>query len=552
MRKARWLVVPACMILFSCPRVQPPAQEFGSLILALSTSGMAAKTILPPLDMDIAYYSVSGDGPGSATFSRPGVTGATVVEDSLISGAWMIAVDAFNADDYLIGTGSMGVAITAGQTTQKEVMVTPLTGTGRLDIVISWPTGKIANPIISGTLEAAGGAPQAIPFSLVAGADSTSYSYTSLDVGYYSLTLQLSDGTTDKWGAFEAVRILKDQTTEASFNLTAEDINTGGVSITINPDMENPITITFTGHTSQLPYGTDMSITANTSQNPVNTYRWYLNGELLNGQTDSSIVIGSGLPEGNYRLDLGVTKGNIISSNNIKFSILELPAEVISTNVTETGTGLDIYFYKGPQFDVYPSPIYTIWVEDTSGVFIQNLFVSNGIGTNEYPMSHNWAARPMCAPYWAHKCCIEDPYAGDPTHDTTGMYLALPTGAGGPPPYPEGPIPSDLDAVTSATRLVDFHLQTACKNDGVSQFRVLMEIQKAWDYNTYYNQVSYNLPGQPSLIYGTTVDTGSDQRFYAMTLLGAGHPFGSDGGLYGTSNVTTALDILEKVIVHVR
>ena len=122
------------------------ADEYGSLILTFATSEMAAKTILPPLDMDIAYYDVYGDGPDPATFSQDGITGSAVTENNLAVGAWMITVDAFNDTDEWIGSGSKAVAITAGQTTQEEVRVTPLEGTGTLDISISWPCLLYTSP----------------------------------------------------------------------------------------------------------------------------------------------------------------------------------------------------------------------------------------------------------------------------------------------------------------------------------------------------------------------------------------------------------------------
>jgi hypothetical protein len=528
----------------------PVDGEYGSLVLSLATAEMSTRTIVPFLDMEIAYYEIQGDGPGPAAFSRSGVTGVVMVESSLVTGTWVITADAFNSAGYLIGTGSTAISITGGQITQAELRVAPLQGSGSLEISASWPPGTVANPSVSGSLTAAGGAPEDIPF--IVDSDSAAYAYASLSAGYYSLTIRLWDGAVLKWGALEAVRILQAQTTEAVFDLTAEDINTGEIGLTIIPDMQNPIAIALAGQTSPLEAGTDMTVTATTSHDPVNTYQWYLDGAPLSGETTSSITIGGELPEGNYRLDLQVTKANVIGSQSFVFTVLPPTADLVYTNLSESGVELDICVYKGPEFDVYPSPLYTVWVEDMSGTFIQNLFVCQGVGTNEYPMSHNWAARPMAAPYWAHKCCIEDPYAGDPEHDTAGMYLALPTGAGGPPPYPVGPIPADLDAVTEATRLVDFHLKTTRKDDGVSQFRVLMEVQKAWDYNSYYDQSSYDLPGQPSLVYAAAVDTDSAQRLYTLSLVGAGHPWGSDGGLYETDHVTSAKDIIKKVLVYVR
>jgi hypothetical protein len=212
------------LVLVGCPLVQsPPAKEYGTLVLTVSSDGMAGKNILPPLDMDVAYYDVYGDGPDPSTFSYPGITGPTFVESSLIAGEWMITVDAFNADDDLIGSGSVVVTIIPGQTAQAEVLVAPLEGTGSLQISISWPAGTVASPAVTGTLTAVGSTPQSIPFTMEA--DSASYSVSALEVGYYSLAVQLYDGGSLKWGMFEGVRILKDQLTEALLTLTAEDVS---------------------------------------------------------------------------------------------------------------------------------------------------------------------------------------------------------------------------------------------------------------------------------------------------------------------------------------
>ena len=274
-----------------------------------------------------------------------------------------------------------------------------------------------------------------------------------------------------------------------------------------------------------------------------------MNGLPLSGQTSSSITIGSSLAAGNYRLDLGVTMGNVLSGGSVLFSVLGPPQAVMQTNVAETGTKLDIYFYGGSEFTVY-NALYTLWVEDMNGAFMHDLFVCNAPGTNVYPFGANWAARPQGVPYWTHKACIEDPYGhvGNPAHNTAGMYLALPTvdAMGGPP------IPADLDAVTGATRRVNFELQTARKNDGISQFQVLLEIDQSYDYNTFFNSASYDPGGQPSLVYCVTINTNSNQRFYTMSLLGAGEAWGNDGALHDTVNCTTALNIVGTVIVHVK
>jgi len=227
MKKANLIIVFFCLVLLSCPMgCRPLAQGKGSLVLDLSGSGAKEKTISPPLNVEIAYYDVRGAGPDSANFSQLEVTGYAVIQNYMVPGAWTITVEAFNSSHEQVGAGSADVTIDAGKTAQASVQVSPLAGTGSLTIAISWPSGTIAVPAVSGTLTSVGGAPQAI--STTMGTDSVSYSSGSLNAGYYSLILQLSDGAVVEWGLFEAVRILKGQTTTASFVLTSQDLFSGG------------------------------------------------------------------------------------------------------------------------------------------------------------------------------------------------------------------------------------------------------------------------------------------------------------------------------------
>jgi hypothetical protein len=202
-----FFLIVSMVCLVSCPVGVPPSENSGSLALTFSASDLAAKTIVPPLNMSVANYNISGDGPNTETFSQTEVTTTAFVKNGLAAGAWAIAVDAFNSNDYLIGSGSTAVTVNLGATAQATVQVTPLSGTGSMTISVTCPSGAISNPVLSGTLAAVGGAPQTIPF--IVEADSGSCSYPSLGVGYYSLAIQLADGTTLKWGSFDAVRVLK-------------------------------------------------------------------------------------------------------------------------------------------------------------------------------------------------------------------------------------------------------------------------------------------------------------------------------------------------------
>ena len=220
------LLVLLLLALTSCPISRfSDSGETGSVILILLPTHLMARTIVPPLDMDLAFYNISGNGPGGAFFSQTGVTPAasTFSQNALAVGAWTITVDAYNAGAQLIGSGSTTVAIKAGQAAQASVQVVPLSGTGTLKVNISWASGLISAPLVSATLTPAGGAAQSLNFT--AGTDSASYSSgDTLNAGYYSLALQLMDNGVAVWGFFEAVRILRGQTTTANFNLTAQGL----------------------------------------------------------------------------------------------------------------------------------------------------------------------------------------------------------------------------------------------------------------------------------------------------------------------------------------
>jgi hypothetical protein len=226
MKKAYVILLFPCLVLLSCPMgCRPLAHGKGSLVIGLSDAGPNEKTILPSLDTAIASCDVHGTGPSSAAFSQTGVTGSTVLQSYLTPGSWTITVNAFNASHEEIGAGAAVVTIDAGKTVGASVQVLPLAGTGTLTVALAWPSGAVTDPGVSGTLTPAGGTGQVISFTI--GTDSASFSSGTLEAGYYSLVVQLSDGTTLEWGGFEAVQILKGLTTTAGFNLGPQDLLSG-------------------------------------------------------------------------------------------------------------------------------------------------------------------------------------------------------------------------------------------------------------------------------------------------------------------------------------
>ncbi len=214
---------------------------------------------------------------------------------------------------------------------------------------------------------------------------------------------------------------------------------------------------------------------------------------------------------------------------------------------------IEVDFLKGKHFW---HPQIAIWLEDESGNYLKSLYVSEATATGTFfggrdkenfktfdetkvnPNNINYR-RVDALPYWSHKRGIK--YAD-------GMYA----------PTKEQPI---VDGISGATFSDNFLYRTSF-NHKQTKFKLYLEINVAFDDNEYYSEFDFpddeifhsgtGQLGQPSLIYGCDVDLKSRNSYYLMRLLGHGHHSGQNGTLYtDLSTLTTALEIVERILVHV-
>jgi hypothetical protein len=215
---------------------------------------------------------------------------------------------------------------------------------------------------------------------------------------------------------------------------------------------------------------------------------------------------------------------------------------VFSTNVNGKGVSIEIDFEKGARHN---HPMMAIWVEDTTGKYIQTLFVNKSMATSTFThggvSEGKWMPgmirRPAALPYWSHKRGIQ---AAD------GLYL----------PTPDNPVP---DAYTGATPPGNFILHTQTDESLSGKVNILLEINQSWDWNNFWtndkfpDETEYKTSSQPSLVYSVTVDFSDIGADYIMKPIGHGHYSGKDGDLYtDLCSMTTALDIVESIIVKVK
>jgi hypothetical protein len=289
-------------------------------------------TITPPVSEQVRHFNIYGSGPDGASFVRTEVTGSSpVLIEGLAPGIWTVRAEAVNIQGYIIGEGSASDTIVAGQLTTITVPVTPLVGPGELAINMSWPAELLTNPSVVSQMQTLG---STVWFDLNFNLQGNTATYVPsapfdpIYNGYYKMTVQLKDGDAVVYGAFEAVRILAGWKSTGSFPLTEDDITpaTGNVNIIIDPDLQNPIDISFSGNVPVLPLDGEMTVTAipdPPDPGSAYQYEWYLNGSLIPDENEASITIGSDLSLGNYRLDAAITYEQTVSSNFLTFGVQE-------------------------------------------------------------------------------------------------------------------------------------------------------------------------------------------------------------------------------------
>lgn len=299
--------------------ISPRSTGPGELVLNLDSKSVSNRTIQPDIDMTVSSYDIYGYGPDGATFEELNIIASSITISGLAPGNWLITVDAKNEDGAIIGDGSTNVLIVSGNTASATVEVAPLDGIGELLITVTWENSdKFTDPVVTGTLTPTGGTPENIGF-FTNGNQATHNS--TRNKGYYIISIHAEeDGET--WNFVDSLRIVYNETTQALIDVTGPTAD-GVIIITIDDDLQNPIEITFTGDKSQLEEGTNMNITASTDPSPVDCYQWYLDGAKLDGEINSSIIIGDTLPLGFHKLTLFVELGTILSAKHILFEVVE-------------------------------------------------------------------------------------------------------------------------------------------------------------------------------------------------------------------------------------
>jgi len=226
--------------------------------------------------------------------------------------------------------------------------------------------------------------------------------------------------------------------------------------------------------------------------------------------------------------------------------------QTLTTNVGDEGLTIEIELRKGLHYESDPQPLllgltYTsvpqvaFWLEDLDGQYISTIYVTQKISNGSFVSTEdifNTVSRPESLPYWAHQRGV---------NYTDGSLMPSTTN-------------TDLDGVTGATPLGNYDVRSKVNAD-LRQFKVMMEINRSYDFNDFYTKDKYpddaiysgsGSSGQPSVIYAAHINLDDNQQAYFMQAVGHGHHSGADGMLYeDMTGIDTALELVKRVVVQV-
>lgn len=296
---------------------------------------------LPDIDMDITTYTIVGTGPNAGdSFVEEGFSGGIFTKDALAVGAWGITVDGYNGDGDLVGSATLGVTIRRNQTTEATGSISPLAGTGFLEVSVRWSDSqnKLADPQVHMLIQDEQGdeiIAYQDPIRLVLGGDgkSATGSVAGIPVGWYEVSVGLFEGTPSQgvepvWQDVYTFRIVKDETTEGTVVIPEEEIlfGSGSISMTIEEGMDNPFDVSFTGLPESVKEEQVVTAVAAGTYGGGATFRWYVNGVRQVGDAEEFVFISDSA--GLYRLSLLVNSGAVVGGHMQSVEVVRATQEV--------------------------------------------------------------------------------------------------------------------------------------------------------------------------------------------------------------------------------
>jgi len=317
----------------------------GSLVIRVGQLD-TARALVPSQNLDVSSFTISGTGPGNATFTLDNLPASTTSTSRqyLAVGAWTITAVAKNDQGTVLASGTKMITIVTAIENTVSIDLTSLTGNGTVSLNATWPAGIVTSPVVSATLTPLTGGSD-LNLNVTIGADKLSATLAgpTIPAGSYTLTVILKDGTNEVGRGVDGVVVAKSMSTTGTLQFLY-DVSIGALAIDLKVGLTNPIPLTATAGLSVLELGATTSITANSAVTGISEYRWFVNGIRDLTVSGNTYPFGNGRSVGTYRIDVMAFRADRVGSASTVLQVIRTrTAPVIfspAAGSVDTGTTL--------------------------------------------------------------------------------------------------------------------------------------------------------------------------------------------------------------------
>ena len=300
------------------------------------------RSIVPEdFPLEIESYRITGDGPGSESFSIE-TNKETVSLEGLVIGEWVIMAEGLNSNKDVLVTGSTThkLSATNGSCT---IILEDLVGTGSLEVLLHWDPERISGKAtIELELTPQYGEKKTETLELTSideNDGNAQYSGTGYPSGSYVLAARLYDGKIQVAGFVEAVRIAGDQISkgEIRFDLDKYPIEPGTLELIDKTGV--PVQCVIEGLTDTVDADLPVKVRITSETDDVSDYAivWYLDGNHAGDGAEIEITPNAGT----HRLDVVASTSRLgtAGSTSINFEAVSkaLPGVPSHGNLVEDG-----------------------------------------------------------------------------------------------------------------------------------------------------------------------------------------------------------------------
>ena len=270
------IIITSFLLLCFVSCEENNAIPVGSLNISIDNT---TRAIEPNISLDVSKYEVSLlNGDGTPIVSKEiDKSHTSLSQNNIPVGSYTVKVDAKNKDGVIIGTGSKPCVIEKDKTTEVNVTVSELSGTGNLSVTL---TGAVdSNVTYTLTIYKSDDTEfDSVEFAIV---DTSLKAEIELDNGFYYFVVTDGEGNAS---TPEAFRIVKGDTLNAEAYICE---SFGSLRITItNSIVPNP-SLTLNVSDAIIHEGEEFTVSATGMSGESLIYSWYVNEKAVEGSANT-------------------------------------------------------------------------------------------------------------------------------------------------------------------------------------------------------------------------------------------------------------------------